>query len=70
MISGIQYKQGEIILVPFPFTDLSGIKQRPVLVLSNGGYNTLSSDIITCGITSNLNDRSYGILINEILKTV
>jgi mRNA interferase MazF len=29
------YKQGEIVLVPFPYSDLSGSKRRPVLVVSN-----------------------------------
>ncbi len=28
------YEQGEVILVPFPFSDLSGIKRRPALVLA------------------------------------
>lgn len=46
--------QGDIVLVPFPFTDLSATKRRPVLVLSNDGYNRSGMDFICCGITSNL----------------
>ena len=59
------YKQGEIVVVPFPFSDLSSIKQRPVLVLSKDNYNNNSDDIITCGITSNLKDLKYSVLIEN-----
>ncbi len=57
------YKQGEIIIVPFPFSDLSSIKQRPVLVLSKNTDNDKVEDIITCGITSNIKDPKYSVLI-------
>ena len=65
MKSGIQFKQGEIVIVPFPFSDLSGIRQRPVLILSNLQYNKDSDDIVTCGITSNLKNDKYSILIDN-----
>jgi len=65
MTSGIVFEQGEILIVPFPFSDLSSIKQRPVLVLSKREYNEGKDDIITCGITSNLKDSSYSILIEN-----
>jgi mRNA interferase MazF len=65
MKSGIQFNQGEILIVPFPFSDLNGIKQRPVLVLSKTKYNFDCSDIVTCGITSNLNDSSFSVLIDN-----
>jgi len=29
------FDQGEILLIPVPFSDLSSVKKRPVLVLSN-----------------------------------
>jgi mRNA interferase MazF len=65
MTSGTVFEQGEILLVPFPFTDLSAIKQRPVLVLSSKKYNKEGDDIITCGITSNLRDKDYSLLVTN-----
>lgn len=59
------YEQGEIIVVPFPFSDLSSIKQRPVLILSKNFDNNISDDVITCGITSNLKNTKYSILIDD-----
>lgn len=59
------YEQGEIVIVPFPFTNLSGIKQRPVLILSKKEYNTAAEDVITCGITSNLKNDAHSIRIDN-----
>ena len=65
MKSGIIYEQGEILIVPFPFTDLSSVKHRPVLVLSKNNYNNKTEDLVTCGITSHLKDESYSVLIDN-----
>ncbi len=59
------FKQGDIIIVPFPFSNLSSIKQRPVIVLSKTKDNEVSEDIITCGITSNLRGIKHSILIDN-----
>ena len=40
---------GAVVLVPFPFSDLSETKLRPALVLADAGR----SDWILCQITSN-----------------
>ena len=53
------YKQGEILLIPLPFTDLSSQKQRPVLVLSNDDYNQTADDVIVAAITSNVDTKPY-----------
>ena len=65
MMSGIVYEQWEILIVPFPFLDLSAVKQRPVLVLSKREYNKNTEDIITCGITSNLKDSENSVLVEN-----
>ncbi len=65
MKSGMIYKQGEIVLIPYPFSDLSNIKQRPVLILSNNKYNFMTEDIVVCGITSNIKDSEYSVLLDN-----
>ena len=41
---------GSIVLARFPFTDLSGDKRRPALVISRD--NDRRTDIVVCFITS------------------
>ncbi len=44
-------KQGSIVVLPIPFTDLSSAKQRPCLVLSNNCLKS-SQDVIVLALTS------------------
>lgn len=59
------YEQGEIVKVPFPFSDLSEIRKRPVLVISKDEDNKIFDDVITCGITSNLRTASHSVEITN-----
>lgn len=43
---------GEVVLVPFPFTDQFGAKRRPAVVVSSGDYNTARRDLVIMAITS------------------
>lgn len=43
------YKKGAVVLVPFPFTDLSGNKVRPAVIVSNG---KIGSDVVVLFVTS------------------
>jgi len=47
-------EKGDLILVPFPFSDQSGRKVRPVIVISNNNFNKHSEDLIVVGVTSNI----------------
>ena len=48
------FQRGEIVLVPFPFTDLSTTKVRPAVVLSSALYHATEPDIVLGAITSNV----------------
>ena len=52
MPSTISFSQGDVVLVPFPFTDLSATKQRPALVLSPERLNKIRADLVLAAITS------------------
>ena len=54
MPSTTDYKGGDIVLVPFPFTDLSAIKQRPALVTSPDRLNDARPDLVVVAITSQI----------------
>ena len=58
-------KQRNIVLVPFPFSDQTGKKVRPALILSNNSFNENSDDLILCGITSNTKSSKYSLSIDQ-----
>jgi mRNA interferase MazF len=57
--------QGDIVLIPIPFSDLTSQKRRPVLILSNNDYNQRYQDVIVVAITSNVVDREYQVIITN-----
>jgi mRNA interferase MazF len=56
-------RKKDIVLVPFPFSDQSGMKKRPALIVSDDKFNQASSDIIICAITSNIDNDFHTVLI-------
>ena len=48
------HKIGDIVLTPFPFTDLSGNKVRPALIL---GVQNRGDDITVCFVSSTVPKR-------------
>jgi mRNA interferase MazF len=48
------YEFGDVVLVPFPFTNQTASKQRPAVVVSGRAYNSTRPDIVIMAITSQL----------------
>lgn len=47
-----RYRRGDIVLVSFPFTDLTSSKRRPALVISPNAFNEHGEDLVLVAITS------------------
>ena len=51
------FVKGDVVVLPFPFSDLSGAKRRPALVLAT----LQGSDILLCQITSQYSEKRQAI---------
>jgi len=52
-----QFVKGDVVIIPFPFTDLSGAKKRPAFVIAD----LPGDDIIVCQITSNAKSDPFAL---------
>jgi mRNA interferase MazF len=50
------FARGSVVLVPFPFTDLSAIRTRPAVVFSTEHYARSSGDLIIAMVTGQRHD--------------
>ena len=46
------YEFGDVVLVPFPFTDQTAAKKRPAVVISSRAYQREHPDVIIIAVTS------------------
>ena len=59
-------KRGEVVLITFPFSDLSGTKVRPAIVISSDSYNKTSQDSLFMLVSTKVdNPRSVDYLISN-----
>ena len=65
MKPGTMPNQRDIVLVPIPFTDLTSKRRRPVVVVSNNGYNRKAEDIVVVAMTSNLKPAAYSFIVTS-----
>ncbi|MDY6823336.1 MAG: type II toxin-antitoxin system PemK/MazF family toxin [Thermodesulfobacteriota bacterium] len=53
------YKFGDIVLVPFPFTDQTTTKKRPAIIVSSNAYNQNRPDLVIMAVTSQIHGPGY-----------
>jgi mRNA interferase MazF len=53
--------KGDVVIVPFPFSDLSQMKRRPALVVAT----LTGQDLILCQITSQARSDRYAIAVSN-----
>ena len=56
----ISYKQQDVILVDFGFSEGAGSKKRPALIISSDSYHKNRQEIIIAAITSNTERVLFG----------
>lgn len=54
MPSTTGYEFGDVVLVPFPFTDQTATKKRPAVVVSSRRYHRDRRDLILMAVTSQM----------------
>jgi len=54
------YRRGDVVLVRFIFTNESGAKHRPVLIISTDAYHQGRQEAIVAAITSNISRLLVG----------
>ena len=55
-----KFVKGDVVVIPFPFSDLSGSKRRPALVVAD----LAGDDVILCQITSVARGDRYAISLD------
>jgi len=46
------HQRGDVVLIPFPFTDLTATKTRPAIVVSSQLYHQVRSELLLAYVSS------------------
>ena len=48
------FQRGDVVLIPFPYTDLSATKTRPAVVVSSKRYHAVRPDLLVAYVSSQI----------------
>jgi mRNA interferase MazF len=65
MPSTIACSFGDVVLVPFPFTDQTAVKKRPAVVVSSAAYHRHRVDVVVMAVTSRTS--AAGAALGEVI---
>lgn len=57
--------QKDVVLLPYPFSNLQERKVRPAIIVSNNNFNRMCSDCIAVPLTSVLKEDAFSISLNQ-----
>jgi len=60
----MKYKKGDIVIIGFPFSELSSTKKRPALIISNDTVNK-TGDYLMVQVTSKIRNDTLSLPINK-----
>jgi mRNA interferase MazF len=55
------YQQGDIVIIEYPYSDGTGAKVRPVIIVSNDSANATDKDMLFVKITTNQRGDTYSL---------
>lgn len=48
------FQRGDVVLIPFPYTDLTATKTRPAIVISSAAYQAVRSELLLAYVSSQI----------------
>lgn len=55
------FRRGDVVLIPFPYTDLSAAKTRPAVVVSSEAYHAARPELLLAYVSSQLSQANPAI---------
>ena len=59
------FKQKELVLLPYPFSDQVGSKVRPAIIVSNDNFNKRCEDCVMVPLTTLIKDEPFSLIVNQ-----
>ena len=59
------YERGDIVIIELPFSDATGSKLRPTLVVSNSQYNSNRKDVLLAKISGSYYETEWEIKLQK-----